>query len=146
VLPPKKDYFLDITIPNPDFQRAARLPRKKSILEVDFFMVPTPIGTRGERAQLPYMLLVVEAKSGLILAPEMLEISGTVMATMAQIPALLTRILLGMGYLPAEIHTKSERLTLVLNGWANELKIPGRNKSRLPALDSAKQSMLSFLG
>ncbi len=145
VLPPKQEYLLDITMPQASFDRAAKLPRKKGAWEVDFFMIPAPVGQRGQRAQFPYMLLVVDAKSGMILTPEMIEVTDTIIAAMAQIPALLTNLFLSAGYLPTEIHTQSERLTWVLDGWTKELKIRGRNKPFLPALESAKTEMLAFL-
>ncbi len=145
LLKPTPAQVLDIGISKEALRRAEKLPRKKGTLEVDFFMVPTPIGTRGERAQLPYMLLVVDAKSGMVFGADMVEVTGTVLDTMVQLPEMLTITLLRLGYVPSEIHTKSTRLAQILSGWANLIKTPVQNRPRLPSLEMAKEGMLSFL-
>lgn len=145
LLKPTPAQVLNIGISKEALRRVEKLPRKKGALEVDFFMVPAPIGTRGERAQLPYMLLVVDAKSGMVFGADMVEITGTVLDAMMQLPEMLITTFLRLGYLPSEIHTKSNRLAQILSGWANHLEIRAQNRPRLPSLEMAKEGMLSFL-
>lgn len=144
-LKPTPAQVLNIGISKEVLRRVEKLPRKKGALEVDFFMVPTPIGTRGQRAQLPYMLLVVDGKSGMVFGADMVEITGTVLDAMVQLPEMLFKTFLHLGFVPSEIHIKSTRLAQILGNWADHMKISVQNRPRLPSLEMAKEGMLSFL-
>jgi hypothetical protein len=49
-----------------------RLPMRRARLEVDFFMIPASVQDRGDRPYFPHMLMVVDAKSGMIVGSELL--------------------------------------------------------------------------
>ncbi|MDP8948598.1 MAG: hypothetical protein M3N09_10990 [Actinomycetota bacterium] len=50
------------------------LPQSNHEFEMDLFMFPAPIqGEKGDRPMLPYMLLGVDAGSGMVVGTELLE-------------------------------------------------------------------------
>nr|MBC7244247.1 hypothetical protein [Chloroflexota bacterium] len=71
VLPPKPtpiSLIMDLDL----LGKLKQLSQSQLLLEVDLLMMPTPIGEKGERPFFPYMLLLVDSNSGMILGSELL--------------------------------------------------------------------------
>ena len=69
------------------------LPHSGHELEMDLFMFPTPIqqGEKGVRPMFPYMLLVVDAGSGMVVGTELLEAAPSLEAMWGSAPLAVAR-------------------------------------------------------
>lgn len=122
-----------------------KLPKGKYQVEVDCFLLPTPIGPKGIRPYYPYMLLVVDAQAGVVMGFEMLEPKPSVDAMWGMVPLTLIQQLASTGRLPQEIRVGMPLLMALLKGITDELDIPVKLVSMLPALDAARSSLETFI-
>lgn len=129
-----------------DMQALAALksaPRGRQTLEADFFLLPMATQEeRGARPYYPYMLLMVEQQSGMILGSEMLKPEPTLMDMWGLIPLNVAQQLYRMGVLPKEIKTRSSLLLQLLQPLANDLGFKLKESQKLSKLDSAKEFLL----
>ncbi len=119
-----------------------RLPRVENVLEVDFFLVPIPVGERGERPRVPHMLLVVESESGFIVGSELLEAEPSVQAMWGMVPLKLVGLLRRLKVMPKQIRVGSPLLSQVLQPLAEELGFEVKLTSALRSLAEAKESLM----
>lgn len=122
-----------------------KLPRVQNMLEVDLFLMPTPIHERGDRPYFPFNLLVGESKSGVILGTELLQPLPSLEAMWADVPLHIVRLLSKVGVIPAALHVSSPLLTQLLSPLQEELGLQVKTKKRLPMLDNAKAEMLQMM-
>jgi hypothetical protein len=122
-----------------------KLPRVQNNLEIDLFLMPTPIYDRGERPYFPFNLLVGESKSGVILGTELLQPLPSVEAMWAKVPLHLVRLLSQIGVIPAAIHVSSPLLMQLLPVLSQELGVHLKERKQLPMLDSAKREMMQMM-
>lgn len=122
------------------------LPHVQNTLEVDLFLMPTPIHERGERPYFPFNLLVGESKSGVILGTELLQPLPSLEAMWANVPLHIVRLLSQIGVIPAALHISSPLLMQLLSPLQDELDLQVKTKKRLPMLDNAKMEMMQMMG
>ena len=137
---------IQITIDPADLNAVERLPREGSQLEMDCAMILSGMQEeRGARPVFPYLLMAVDAGSGLILDQNMLAVKTTPDALWAEVPGHVLHLLLRIGRVPGEIAMRSPQLFNVLTPLAGRLKIRLVPARRLPALERAWQSVLGFM-
>lgn len=118
-------------------------PHGRQTLEADFFLLPTATQEeRGARPYYPYMLLMVEQQSGMILGSDMLKPEPTLKDMWGLIPLNVVQQLYRMGVVPKEIKTRSPLLQQLLQPLANDLGFKLKGTNRLSKLDSAKKFLL----
>ena len=123
-----------------DLKRRRRSQHK---IEVDFFLVPAPIEEkRGLRPYYPYVLMVVEAQSGMILGHDMLKAEPSIEAMWGTIPMNLVQQLVRAGIVPKEVRVRSPVLFQLLKPLAEELHFKLKQSPTLPSLDSSKEFLL----
>lgn len=139
-VPPPQETSISIRM---DMQALAALksaPRGRQTLEADFFMLPMATQEeRGARPYYPYMLLVVEQQSGMILGTEMLKPESTLTDMWGLIPLHLVRQLHRIGLVPKEIKVRSPLLLQLVQPLAGELGFKLKQSNKLSKLDSAKE-------
>jgi len=123
-------------------KEVSRLPRSRHTLEMDFSIFPARIGERGERPYFPYLLLVVESKSGLVLESQFLEPEPDVEAMWGTIPARLVDRFASMGVVPRQIKVRSSLLYQLLQPLAGELGFKVTSTPILRNLDQVKELLL----
>lgn len=117
-----------------------RLPASKLRLEIGLFMFPSPMREKGEdRPFLPYMLLVVDAQSGLILGSEMLKPDPSLEVMWGLIPLNVAHQLARAGVVPREVVVHSELLFQLLQPLAESLRFKLQRSTVLPRLHSVKE-------
>ncbi len=121
-----------------------QLPKARLTLEMDFSMMPTPIRERDQRPYFPYMLMVVDAQSGMILAGDLLHPDPSLEAMWGEIPLKIVQLCAGLRAIPAEIRARSPLLHQLLQTIQPELNFKLKQSNRLPALDSAQNEMTQF--
>lgn len=119
-----------------------QLPQSGLVLEADFFALPTPIGEKEQRPFFPYMLLVVESDSGMILGSELLTPEEGMEAMWGVIPLMLLHQLAQAEIVPRKINVRSFLLTQLLQPLAEELGFEIRRETTLRSLNRAKDFFL----
>ncbi len=136
---------LDLQLIN-ELKIAARPPL---ILEVDLLFMPMPIGERGERASLPYMLMVADAGSGMIVSFELMKVEDTVDTLRGEIPNTLARMFAASGEggcVPKEIRVRSEKLYAVMQPLGKTLNIKLHRALHLPNIEMASHEIMAMMG
>lgn len=122
-------------------QHATALP-----LEVCFQLIPNPIGKSRETSIFPYLLLVVEAKSHFVLGCNFFSVEKQSHdGLLASIPNEFLKYCDKNSMRPASIAVTSPATQCLLAKTAKALGIRCACKKRLPALDDAFESMMSFM-
>jgi hypothetical protein len=62
------------------------MPKKNYKIEVDLFRIPNPIKEKEARPYFPYLFLIVDAKSGLVLSPEIFTPEKSLIDMWSKIP------------------------------------------------------------
>lgn len=122
-----------------------QLPQRDLKLEIDLLSMPTPVGERGERPFLPYLLLVADSQSGMILGFEVLKVEDSLAGMQAQIPMKLAHWLAQARLVPEEIVTRSRLMIELLNPLTKALNIKLKQSDSLPSVDALMGSMLGRL-
>lgn len=120
------------------------LPRGKTRLEIDLFPLPAPIHEKGARPYMPYMLMVVDAASGMILGADLLQPEPTLDHMWGTFPLRVLNVFARLGAVPQEIRLRSSLLTQLTQDMADELQVKLKQSSRLAKLEAA-QNMLGGL-
>ena len=115
-------------------------------LETDLFMFPAPIAPKGERPYFPYMLMVVEEQSGMILANELLEPLPSLQAMWGKVLGTFLTQLANLELRPATVRARSPLLLELLEYPAYEVGFALEASDELPGIDEAREALSSFLG
>jgi hypothetical protein len=148
-----EDQLMDVPPPEPSpipieldvqvLEDLERLPPSKNRLEIDFFMFPAPIQEEKKtRPFFPYMLLTVDAQSGMILGNDILTPDPSVQAMWGSIPANVAHQLARVGILPEEVTVGSELLFQLLQPLAESLGFKLEQSQILPNLHPVKELLL----
>ena len=133
---------ITVTLDVDVLEEVSRLPRNRHTLEMDFSVYPAQIGERGERPYFPYLLLVVESRSGLILGSEFLAPEPDLAEMWGAIPARVLDRFADMGFVPRRIKVRSSLLYQLLQPLAEELGFKVVSTPILRNLDQVRESFL----
>lgn len=122
------------------------VPRRQLELEIDLLNLPMPMGERGERPYRPYMLMLADAGSGMVVGFELMKPDPSLIEMQGQIPMKLAEWLMEAGVVPALISVRSELLLGLLNPLANILNVRLGQSDSLPSLEAAMDSMFGMMG
>lgn len=146
VLPPDPT-AISVPIQLDTLEQAGKLPRrKKSTIELEILTLPQPIISDTGRPYLPTALLMVDGKSGMFLANELLPPMQGLIETLTQIPQIVVNYLLSWEFIPGTVlvrHPMSEEVLSPLQaalGW--KVKV----QEELKMMDSAVEFLLSAMG
>jgi len=138
---------LTFTIDNQLLENLKQKPKAGFKVEIDCFMVPSPVQEeRNARPEFPYMLLLVEAKSGMIIGQELLTADPTFEAMWNSVPLYIMKHLSQLDALPDEIRVRSRLLFDALKPVAQAVKVKlGLGKS-LRAVEIVRTMLSDFMG
>jgi len=152
--PTWEDQRMDIMPPEPEriesfidpklIDKVRSSPKSRSNIELDLFLVPTPVREGEGRPLLPYMLLSVDARNGVIIGQSLLTADPSLQVMWSGVPQRVLGQLLEAGQLPSEITVRSGVLPDLLRPLAT-MGIKVKSARHLAKLDSAKNSLLDFL-
>jgi hypothetical protein len=144
VLPPTPTFF-NVEIDSERIITLRSMPVRKGALEMDFFMFPVRIGPRGTRPSIPYMLMIVDAKSGMIVGHELLEAKPSKALMYGGVPEHVINLMIQVGYTPDVIKVRSDLLHSLLEPLSGELRFELVKSHVLRKLDKAREAMLESL-
>ncbi|RMD85650.1 MAG: hypothetical protein D6813_15955, partial [Calditrichaeota bacterium] len=127
-----KDAVVKITPPEPisipipmDYQSLAALkglPQNQMTLELDFFLLAVPVKEKEERPYYPYLMLMVDEKSGLILDSEMLVPEVDIETMWGLIPVTFVYMLLNLKLVPSTVCVRNPLLFDLLEPLSEDLE------------------------
>lgn len=139
--PARVPVILDIEV----LSQLKRLPQHNLELQIDVLGMPTPIGEKGERPYLPYLLMLADGRSGLIQSFEMMKPEPSLAEMRAKIPMILADGLVQAGGVPREIRVRSDSLLHLLGPLAKSLNVKLKRAEDLPSIDAAMDSMFGWM-
>ncbi len=139
-VPPPESLSIPIGMDPRVLEDLERLPPGGNSLEIDFFMFPAPIQEeKGARPYFPYMMLTVDAQSGVVLGHELLKPDPSLEAMWGSIPVTVARQLAGAEIMPEEVTVGSELLFQLLQPLAAMLRFELQHSQILPTLHPVKE-------
>jgi hypothetical protein len=143
LIPPPEPEVIRIPMDVKLLNKLSNTPPSHVVLEVDFFMVPTPVQDGKTRPYFPYMLLVVDQASGIILGnTELLVPKPSINEMMGLIPSLVVKVLTRADIRPQTIKVSPGILASFLETLQDDLGFNLEPASRMKKLDQAKKSLL----
>jgi hypothetical protein len=146
-VPPPEPVSIQIEMNSEALESLESLPQSGHEFEMDLFMFPAPIqGEKGDRPVFPYMLLVVDAGSGMVVGTELLEPVPSLEAMWGSVPLAVTRQLAGLGIRPERLTVGSELLFGLLQPLAESSRFELERSPFLPALHEAREALFEAFG
>ncbi|HEX3559615.1 MAG TPA: hypothetical protein VHU19_10435 [Pyrinomonadaceae bacterium] len=145
LVPPPENEGVVVTLDAEVLGQLKQLPQRPLEVEVDLFSLPTAIGERGERPYRPYMLMMADARSGLIIGVETMQPEPSLSEMYGQIPSKLAARLAQAGVVPERITARSELLLELLESLAETLNVSLYQADELPGIDAAADSMFGWM-
>jgi hypothetical protein len=113
-------------------------------IELDVTPAPMRVGKKGERPQMPYMMMAADSASGFVLGVELLTVEGDLEDMWAQVPSKFLEMVKKNGMRPRKIATRTPWVSMVMHGVCRELGIEIKPDSDLNALTQARRSLEQF--
>lgn len=117
----------------------------KVTLEIDLFMSKNPVKEKDIRPFYPYILLMVEAHSGMVVGVQLLPPLPTLEEMWETVPAKVAEWLAEKQLLPEKILVSSELMYQLLSYLHEEFDISLEQSEVLPNLDEARASLLESI-
>ena len=143
---PPESPSISIEVSNKLMEAIRRLPQGNLQVEADFWPAPVRIGKAGERPQVGYMLLVVEARNGFVVGQDVLTAEPSLEAMYGSVPGRLLQSFVPLGMRPSVVNVRSPLLASLLTPVAGVLGMQIKRVRRLPALAEAQAELDRFLG
>lgn len=121
------------------------LPPTLGMIDVDFFWTPVPVLGEQARPYYPYMLLLLEPGSGMILGSETMLAVPSMEEMWSTMPMKLGQMLARSRLRPGFIRTTSEQVADYLEPLADHLNLEIQLLDDLPHLENAKEMLMGFL-
>ncbi|HEV2663276.1 MAG TPA: hypothetical protein VG324_00075 [Blastocatellia bacterium] len=118
-----------------------QLPEVTNVIEIELTMLPMPVREKKARPFFPYLLMLVDESSGVILGNDMLQPMPSLDAMRAEFPTKVAEHLMQLGARPLKIAVRTETTARSLAPLAEELGIRIKLSPSLPALDEAMEFM-----
>ena len=141
-VPPPEPEEIPITIDTELFESLEKLPEVTNLIEVDVFMMPSPVHEKGTRPFFPYILLVAESERGTILHTDIMQPLPSLHEMRGTIPGKIVETFVHIGVIPQTIVVSSDLVFDLLEPLAQELNIQLEQSDNLKAIDPAKEGLI----
>lgn len=143
IIPPPEPQSIKIPMDMNAVDGLSKLPEGDSVIEVDFFMMPSPVKDENSRPYFPYMLLIVDQGSGMILGnTKLFPPKPSIDEMVGLIPSVFVDVLSKAGIRPKEIKVRPGILESVLELLRDDIGFELEAASDLNVLDQAKRSLI----
>ncbi|MBM3236075.1 hypothetical protein FJZ31_07215 [Candidatus Poribacteria bacterium] len=144
-VPPPEAKLIPIKIDVDALAAVEKLPQVRQRFEMDCFILPTRIAEKDTRPFFPYMLLLIESNSGMILSTELLQPHPSLEVMWGSVPMTLVSQFARFGVLPSQISVRSPLLIQLLQPLAEALGFELKATPVLRSLDQARESLRQVL-
>jgi hypothetical protein len=135
---------IQLQVPHEVLNAVRAMPPTNLTVEMDVTPSPFPIGKKGERPQMPYMLLAVDRASYFALGVELLTVEETIEDMWVKVPAKFLGMVVKNGMRPARVALRTPWVFMVMQGVCAELGIKIESDSQLPALAQVRRELERF--
>lgn len=140
----REDKTIDLLMNEEALERLRALMPGKLTLEIDLYMMDEPVQEKPkERPFFPFMLMLADRDSGMILGIDMLTPLPSLEEMWSHIPAIVVAKLAD-SLPPKEVQVKDEMLYFLLQPIAQELGFNIKKQSRLKQIERAKRELRNF--
>ncbi len=116
---------------------------KNSKLEIDLCMFHAPVRGEGDRPYFPYILLMVDVQSGMVLCHEMFQPLPSLEEMWGKVPLTVAQTLASASFVPKEISVSSGLVFQLLQPFAKSLNIKLKTAPFLPILSQVQEFMFA---
>jgi hypothetical protein len=133
-------YLVDAS---PDSRKAlSRLPEASQELQLEVFMLPAPVKERGSRGYFPFVLLLVDAQSGLVTGVSMLSPQPDLRSMYESLPQHVINKLIELGHRPSKIRIQTDLLFDLLEELLETAGCQVEWVDQMPEMDEAVGALL----
>lgn len=141
----REEKTFDILMNDEALEHLRTLMPGKLTLEIDLYMMDEPVQEkRNERPFFPFMFMMAEPESGMIVGVDMLTPLPSLESMWSEIPAMVVEKLANDLLPPREILVKDDMLYLLLQPVAQELGFSLKKQSSLKTINRAKRELQRF--
>ncbi|MBU1701484.1 MAG: hypothetical protein KJ970_19485 [Candidatus Eisenbacteria bacterium] len=144
-LPPPEAVTMSIPVDGDLLEEVARIPPIDGILELDLFLFPATIQEESERPYYPYMFLVVDNPSGLVVGSELLKVETTLQDMWCEIPETFIQMISDWGAFPRHLSVKNSFLLDLFMPLMKDLGLAIKQSDEMPLLERAKETLIESL-
>ena len=121
------------------------MPVKPVTLQMDHYLLPSPVMEKGKKGYFPFALLMVDRDSGQVARMAMLTPEPSMHAMYESLPVRVLEELAGLGYRPERIEIRSDLLFGLLEKVLKEAWVRVEQAAHMPFMDEAAASLLDHL-
>ena len=139
------DEEVEVRIESKRLQEFKAKPLRPVTVQLDLVFTPLTIRPDGQRPQTAYVLLAVDAGTGLIIAGDLLQATEGISQMWAQIPERLLEIFDRLGGCPATIEINGDRMANLLRPLGEFLPFKMVRRERLAMLEKARENLSEYM-
>lgn len=133
-----------ITIPNHLVDAVRAMTPVDLTIEMDVAPSHFPVGKKGERLQIPSMMLAADSESLFVLGVELLTVKEDLEDMWMQVPAKFLQMLVTHGIRPGCLALRTPWVEMVMQGICKDLGIEIKYDPKLRAVAQARRSLEKF--
>ncbi|MFN0120630.1 MAG: DUF6930 domain-containing protein [Blastocatellia bacterium] len=111
-------------------------------LEMELMMMPMPTADKGQRPCFPYLLMIVDETSGMIVKTDLMAPTPSLEAMWGDVPNRMMSTIEQLGAIPGVVRVRSSLLMGLLQPLSLELGFQLKHADELPALDEAMDMLM----
>ena len=119
------------------------LPEASQGLQIDLFMLPNPVREKGSRAYFPFVVLMVDKFSGMVVSSSMLPPQPDLHSMHESLPQKVMEELVRLGHRPSKIWIRSDLLEELLHEILEKAGCPVQWVIEMPEMDEVIGNLLS---
>ena len=135
------DEEVEVRLESKRLKSIRALPLLPRTVQLDLVFTPLTVRPDGQRPQTTYVLLAVDAQSGLIIAGDLLQATEGIAQMWAQVPERLLEIFEKIGGCPAMIEINGDRMANLLRPLGEFLPFKMVRRERLAMLEKARDTL-----
>lgn len=123
----------------------SRMPVAEKTLQVDLFLMPSPVQEKGKRGYFPFVLLMVDKESGMVSGVSMLEPLPDLNSMYESLPQKLLEEIAKMEARPERVELRTDLLFGLVKGALKEAWCMPVLVEEMPLMDEAIDSLMDHL-
>ncbi len=142
---PPQPLDLKIEVDEELLETVKGLPKSRARLDADFFVVPGAIGEKGERPQLPYMLILVDGTKRIVLDIKALTAEPSLEAMWGRLGMEVLGMIGATGSIPQEIRVRHDLLHGILTMLGSVIGFKVKQSHDMFLLDQMAEGLMDFM-
>lgn len=122
-------------------KKISLFPERRMIIQMDLVLLPSPVKEKGQKGYFPFVLLMADKKTGLIIGMNMLTPIPDLDTMYESVPQKVLDELVNFGYRPQRIEVRSDLLNELV---AKALKMAGCRQLKVKNLHSIDEAVASI--